>query len=368
MKWRKAFIEHFGPGGFSGTSFGDWLRVLRDNRFAIDIKYWPRAAMITYNSIVNSLVRRWEFMRHDAAIARTPVQPPLFILGIWRSGTTHLHNLMAKDDRFAYPNTYQVLYPHTFLTTEPSGSRVMQWMMPPTRPMDNVKSGVDEPQEDEFALVASGLSFMLGLVVFPRNQQLYQKYLTLRDLSPNELQRWKSALLEFLQKLTLKYSRPLVLKSPAHTGRLHVLLDLFPDAKFVHIHRDPYTVFQSTLHTWHQVKTFWGLQNGQVDENRVLQDYAEVYEAFFAQRHRLTEQNYCEVRFEDLEREPIEQIRSIYRHLDLPDFSHVEPPICDYVQSLTGYRRNTFPVLSDHQRQQVSHAWHRTFEEFGYAK
>ena len=368
MTWRGAFIEHFGPGGFSGSTFGDWLRVLWENRFAIDLKYWPRAVMITNNSALNSLVRRWEVMRHGAAIARTPVPPPLFVLGIWRSGTTHLHNLMATDDRFAFPNTYQVLYPHTFLTTEQSGGRFMQWMMPATRPMDNVKSGVNEPQEDEFALVASGLSFMLGLVVFPRSQQLYQKYLTLRDLSTKELERWKSALIEFLQKLTLKYDRPLILKSPAHTGRLNVLLDLFPNAKFIHIHRDPYTVFQSTLHTWHQVTTFWGLQDARVDENRVLQDYAEVYEAFFAQRHRLTEQNFFEVRFADLERDPIGQLRSIYRCLNLPDFAYVEPTLRDYVQSLTGYKRNSFPALSDQHRQQVAHAWRRTFEEWGYAK
>ena len=162
MSWRTAFIEQLGPGGFSGTTFGDWLRVLRNNRFAIDAKFWPRAALISGNSVVNSLVRHWERLRYGGAIAGTPVHPPLFILGIWRSGTTHLHNLLAKDDRFAFPNTYEVLYPHTFLTTEPIGSRVMQWMMPPTRPMDNVRSGIGEPQEDEFALVASGLSFMLG--------------------------------------------------------------------------------------------------------------------------------------------------------------------------------------------------------------
>ena len=363
-----AFIEHFGPGGFTGTSFGDWLRVLRNNCFAIDAKFWPRAALISGNSVFNSLVRHWEGLRYGTAIAGTSVHPPLFILGIWRSGTTHLHNLLAKDDRFAFPNTYEVLYPHTFLTTQPIGSQVMQWMMPPTRPMDNVRSGIGEPQEDEFALVASGLSFMLGLVVFPRSRDRYQRYLTLRDATSEDLDRWKSAFLQFLRKLTFKYRRPLILKSPGHTGRINVLLELFPTAKFVHIHRHPYAVFQSTVHTWRKVKAFWGLQAGDVDEDRVLEDYVEVYDAFFAQRHRLTEQNFCEVRFDELERDPIGQLRHVYNSLGLPEFDHVEPALRGYVQSLTGYARNSFPAISDQTRRRVASAWNRSFEEWGYAK
>jgi hypothetical protein len=242
----------------------------------------------------------------------------------------------------------------------------MQSMMPATRPMDNVKSGVCEPQEDEFALVASGLSFMLGLVVFPRHRDRYQQFLTLREATPAELERWTSAFLRFLQKLTFKYRRPLVLKSPAHTGRLEVLLDLFPNAKFVHIHRDPYAVFQSSVHTWRKVKSFWGLQSTEVDENCVLEDYAQVCDAFFAQRHRLTEQNFCEVRFDDLERDPIGELRRVYRSLALPDFEHVEPALRGYLASLDGYRRNTFPPLPPQTKERVADAWRRSFEAWGY--
>jgi hypothetical protein len=368
MNWTIAFFETMGPGGFSGTTVGDWMRVLFENRFAVGIPYWPRAAFITSNSILNSLIYQVENFRHGGEIAKTSVSPPLFVLGIWRSGTTHLHNLLAKDNRFAFPTTYQVLYPHTFLTTEPSGSRVMQSVMPATRPMDNVRNGANEPQEDEFALVASGLSFMLGTVVFPRSQRRYEKYLTLRDTSPTELERWKSALMQFLQKLTYKYGRPLILKSPAHTGRVDVLLDMFPTAKFVHIHRDPYVVFQSAVHTWQKVKKYWGLQTGEIDEERVLQDYVDIYDSFFAQRHRLTRENFCEVRFDDLARDPIGQVRLIYDALKLPEFEHVEPALQAYVQSLTGYQRNSFPLLPDATRQRVASQWHRSFAEWGYPK
>jgi hypothetical protein len=365
--WRGKFVERLSPGGFSGATLGDWLRVLCENRFAVDPRFWFRAALITGNSALNSLVARLEQWKYGAAVAATPVPPPLFVLGIWRSGTTHLHNLLSKDRRFAFPNTYEAFYPHTFLTTAATGSRFMQWMMPATRPMDNVRSGVEEPQEDEFALVASGLSFMLGTVVFPRSERLYERYLTLRDAAPHEVARWKRALMRFVQKLTYKYQRPLILKSPAHTGRLKVLLEMFPTAKFVHIHRDPYVVFQSSLHTWRKVQGFWGLQDYEPLEERVLADYIEIYEQFFEHRGRLTAGSFCEIRFDDLERDPIGQMQRIYESLGLPDFEELRPALSAYVQSLAGYQRNSFPAMAGETKRRVARSWRRSFEEFGYA-
>ena len=68
------------------------------------------------------------------------------------------------------------------------------------------------------------------------------------------------SLVRFLAKLSTDYNRPLVLKSPPHTGRIRLLLELFPDARFVHIRRDPYTVFRSTRHMYATTMRFWQLQ------------------------------------------------------------------------------------------------------------
>jgi hypothetical protein len=367
MSWRTSFIEHVGPNGLSGTTFGDWCRILVENRFAVDARYWPRAALITSNSLLNSLYRWCEDLRWGGQVKRTEVPPPLFILGIWRSGTTHLHNLLCKDDRFAFPNTYQVLYPHTFLTTEKYGAPIMQWFMPATRVMDNVKGGVDEPQEDEFALVASGLSYFVS-IIFPRGPQLYRRYLSLAEATPAERQKWKSALLEFLQKLTLKYQRPLVLKSPAHTCRIATLLEMFPQAKFVHIHRNPYDVYQSTLSMWRKVRTWWGLQRCDVDEERVLGDYEEIYTRYFAERSLIPPGNLCEVGFDELERNPLPELARIYESLGLPDFDHVEPKLRDYLQSISEYRRNAYRELPAETRQRIATRWGRFFDEWGYAR
>ena len=118
MSLREAFLVRFDAGAFAGVTLGRWLQVLWENHFAVDRPYWGRAAIITLASIPNTLFSWWENLCYGRKVRNTRVAPPVFILGIWRSGTTHLHNLLAQDDRFAYANTYQVFYPHTFLTTE----------------------------------------------------------------------------------------------------------------------------------------------------------------------------------------------------------------------------------------------------------
>jgi hypothetical protein len=294
-----------------------------------------------------------------------------FILpySIWRSGTTHLHNLLAQDHRFAFPNSYQVFYPRTFLTTEKLNAKFVGFFFPKTRPQDNMAIGLQEPQEDEFAFCSlTGQSVMMGWA-FPRKAERYERYLTFHEASANEVAEWKSALVWFVQKLSFKYGRPLVLKSPGHTCRIRLLLDVFPDAKFVHIHRNPYDVFSSTQHTIRKVTPWWALQRPDYSnlEERTLRQYQEVYSSFFEERGLIPEGHFHEVGFEQLEADPIGQMRRIYEALALPDFETVEPALLRYVATLSGYKKNIFAELSPDLRHLIAREWRRGFEEWGYA-
>jgi hypothetical protein len=368
MSWRERFVIRFGGGGFSGITLSRWLRLLGDNDFAVDRPYWGRAAAITSSSILNTVLAQWENLLYSRKVKDTKVAPPLIILGIWRSGTTHLHNLLAQDDRFAYPNTYQVFYPHTFLTTEKRNARLIGYFLPRKRPQDNMVLGIGEPQEDEFAFCSlTGRTFTIAWA-FPRRAEQYGRYLTLRKVSGAEVAEWQSALAFFVQKLSFKYGKPLVLKSPGHTCRIKLLLELFPQAKFVHIHRNPYHVFQSTLHTVRKVVPWWALQRPDYSnlEEETLHQYKEVYDAFFQERGLIPKGHFCEVSFADLEADPIQQVRGIYEALALPDFGHVEPILRRYLDSIGGYRKNTFPELASDLRARIAREWRRCFEEWGY--
>ena len=364
MSLLQQFIKHAGPGGMSGCTLGEWLAHLKRNRFAIGPRYWPRVAMTTFNSAVNSMNMRRE-SQFDADVEATDVPPPLIVLGIWRSGTTHLHNLLSKDTRYAFPNTYQALFPNTFLTSEAKTAPSLDSMMTTTRPMDNVKQGGSEPQEDEFALIPSGLSFVCSFA-FPQTGDDYWRFLTLRDATEEEVERWKATLLWFLKKLTFKYERPLVLKSPGHTGRIKLLLQMFPDAKFVHIRRHPYAVFRSAIHAGRSVMPYWVYQRYDEDETALLDNHAAVYEAFFEERNLIPSGNFCEIKFEELDANPLDTMRDIYEQLSLPDFSVVEPTLREYLDSLQGYKKNSFSELPEATKQKVSQRLAQCFEAWGY--
>jgi hypothetical protein len=354
----------------AGATFGDWWRLLSDNRFAVNPIYWHRAAFITVMSLVNSYHRRKEERRYAQRVAAMPLAgPPLFVLGHWRSGTSHLHNLLALDaDQFAYANTYQVVSPHTFLCTEEVNTRRFAGLLPDRRPMDNMPLSFDAPQEDEFAICLNCFRSLYLGISFPRREDHYDRYLTFRGVPRKEIDEWKAALLWFLKKLTFKYGRAILLKSPPHTARVRLLLELFPDARFVHIHRDPYAVFQSFQHYFDTAVWYTHLQQPnrrQVDE-RILRRYTELYDAYFEQRGLIPRSRHHELAFADLERDAVGQMRLVYEKLGLPGWDRYEPKLRAYLSSVAGYQKNKFVPPAPHMRRAVARAWRRSFEVWGY--
>lgn len=351
-----------------GMDLGAWLRLLRHHHFDIDPPYWPRALFITQMSLLTSRFRRRE-ARILPKVQDLAVQPPIIILGHWRSGTTYLHNLLAVDPQFAYPNLFQTLNPHTFLSSEKLFT-LFRGFSPRTRIVDNVRFGFAEPQEDEFALCNATFLSPYMIWAFPRWEKYYDRYLTFQEVSPQELDEWKAALRLFLQKLTWKYERPVLLKSPPHTARIRLLLELFPEARFIHIHRDPYTVFQSTRHLFEFMVRATRLQrsNDRDLDTRILQRYNAMYDAFFAEYTLIPEGQFVEIRFEALEQDPLGQVEQIYAALGLSGFQAARPALQAYVAATANYRKNRYPALPTPLQRQIGQTWQRSFDVWGYAR
>jgi hypothetical protein len=354
-----------------GLTAADWRRLLRENRFAIDPVYWHRAGFLTLVSLINSRLRRRQEDLYGPAIEAARItESPLFILGHWRSGTTHLHNLLAQDtEQFAFPNSFQVCHPHTFLYTEEEVKRRFGGVLPRNRPQDNVEIRLDTPQEDEFALLLTTLrSPYLGMFVFPRHEERYAGYLTFRSVPKWEIQEWKRAFLRFLQQVTLKHGRALVLKSPTHTARVRLLLELFPNARFVHIHRHPHAVFQSSRRLFESLPPMHLLQrlDTRTLDDGILRRCTQMYDAFFEDRALIPAGQFHEVRFEDLEADPVGQMRSLYEGLGLSGFERLKPKLEQYVSSLSSYKKNRFGELEPSLRGKIRTAWERSFDAWGY--
>jgi hypothetical protein len=364
----KDFIARHVFHPLQGMALGEWWSLLRRHRFAIDLRHLPRALVQTAVSVSNSVGARLERQRFGWRIDATPVQSPLFVLGHYRSGTTHLHNLLALDPQFAAPTFFQVLNPHTFLTTERFAAPLTDRLVVRRRYQDEMALGAGVPSEDEFAICTmTGLSPYLAWC-FPGDGSGYDRYLTFREATDGEAARWGHALTTFLKKLTLRYGRPLVLKSPPHTARIRLLLGLFPDARFVHIRRDPYVVFRSTRHMMRAAQPLYHLRDEPIQDSddRIISVYAEMYDAFFEERGLIPEGRLCEVGFEDLERDPVGVVGSVYEALGLSGFEDVRPRLEGYLGSIAGYRKNRHDKLPEPLRRRIAHEWGRSFDEWGY--
>src|SRR5262249_38094383 len=128
-------------------------------------------------------------------------QPPIFILGHWRTGTTWLHELLALDPRLGSPNTYECLDPNHFLISERLLTPWLKFFVPSHRPMDNMKAGFDRPKEDEFALCMLGQPSPYLTIAFPNNPPQFQEFLDLEGLSPGALRSWRRTLKQFLKEV-----------------------------------------------------------------------------------------------------------------------------------------------------------------------
>jgi omega-hydroxy-beta-dihydromenaquinone-9 sulfotransferase len=365
-----------------GMVLSAWLALLARNRFAVSP---TRMAFVLFGfitSIVNSSLNFVQTLIFGRRI-RTCVleQPPIFIIGHWRTGTTFLHELLALDERFTAPTTLECFAPAQCLAFGWL-LRKFSFFLPTNRPMDNMLVGWDHPQEDEFALMNLGLGSPYEAVVFPNHRRACHPFLTLTGLAPEQIDAWKAGFQAFLQQVNLRSkkeqkcldgARRIVLKSPTHTARLHILRQMFPDAKFLHIVRDPCEVFSSTVRLWRTLFDTQGCQQPEfgalADDTPDIKQYVFdsmdlLYRDFFAEVAKIPVENFCHVRYEDLVRAPVGEIGRIYRELQLGSFKEIRPKLEARVRELDGYKPNQHRI-SDH-RTEVCERWGWYMDRFGY--
>ncbi len=357
------------PRNWHGMTVGPWFRLLRKNRFAVSPSRLPMALSISIVSGCNSLLRLVsESIYAKRANAIKLQYPPLFLLGHWRTGTTYLHELLVKDEQFSYPTTYDCMAPHHFLLSGNVVSRWLNWLLPSTRPMDNMSVGFSRPQEDEFALMNLGTGSPYLEWAFPNRPHDYDQYLTLSEIDEASLAEWQCHLMWFLQRLTLKDQRRQVLKSPTHTARIPTLLKLFPEASFIHIVRNPLEVIPSTIRMWQQMADSLGLQvpkEGPCEE-RIFHTFEVMYRAFNQHRSLIGDSHYYLIRYEDLVADPLGQLEAIYRHLKLGDFQQVHSLVSSYLAATRSYQTNEYRI-TDTLKEKIIRRCGNYMHEYGYS-
>ncbi|MHA1212632.1 MAG: sulfotransferase family protein, partial [Candidatus Heimdallarchaeota archaeon] len=330
-----------------GSSTSNIIRLLFENKFRVHIKYWLRLWFSLLLSILFMPSRNIERIFFNHKIRKTKItHDPIFIIGLWRSGTTYLNTLLALNDEFGYPRMGEAFTTHSSLAFPKLSDKLVSKFLPETRPFDNVKMSTDKPAELEHYLICyDSCSFTDGMI-FPRNFEHYAKFATL-DHKERKLRRWKKRYYFLIQKTTLKESgKQLLLKNPSDTGRIRVILDMFPKAKFIHLVRDPYENFASSIILHTKAREVFALQTWKEEEMKdsILKVHSRIYERYVEDLHLIPEENIIKLRYEVFLEDPLTTLKLIHKQLEINGFEETKEKYQEYIKEQANYKPNIHEI------------------------
>lgn len=352
----------------AGITLGKFIDLVARNGISFYPKYLGRLLFLIQNGIWASLFKLNENHKFRQILKENPVPTnPIFIIGHWRTGSTFLHQLLSIDSQLTAPTVFHVSIPDSFLVSKKYYEPVMTRMMGNYRPMDRVKIGFNEPQEDEYALFKLSEGSPLEKLVFPENDDYFLNHYNDYYHRGEHIGKWKREFKYFLKKLSFQTGKRIVLKNPFHSMRIPLLNEMFPDALFIHIHRHPFAVVPSTLHMWNIV----GKQNRLKKKWKepALEDIIDFHDKMYSKirsdLQRLPKAKWYEVRFEEFEKSPVEHLKKMYQHFELVFTDEYASALKAKLLQLKVHKRNKY-VLSEEHKKLIQEKLKDHFEHYNY--
>ncbi len=326
---------------------------------------------------IASVLGRFPFYKieqflNDKKIGSTKIKDPLiFIVGHWRSGTTHLHNLLSQDSQFGSISFLQTAIPWNLLSKIKIASWIIDKVLPETRGMDNVKLSLDSPQEEEMAIGNMGTLCYYYCYYFPQEFRYhFNRSILLEGVEKTDLKQLENNYNYLIKKLTLAHDgKPLMLKNPANTGRIKWLKNIFPNAKFIHIRRNPYKVFSSNVKHFDRIMPAFAWQKyDKLDfEKLTIENYALMMNRYLKDRSSIAKENLIEVSYESVDENPYKSVDEIYSYLNLPGKESALRNIKKYSDQIRSYKKNK-SQLTENQVNKIEDNWEFALEEWNYGQ
>ena len=249
-------------------------------------------------------------------IAEQQIREPLFIVGLPRSGTTLLHTLLAADPAHRVPLTWEVMSPPP-PSAENRKQRIrranrdlamLRWLAPTFESVH--ATGAELPQECVSLISPTFMSDQFDTMY---NIPSYRTWFFRQDLRPAyEYHR------RFLQHLQFRRSpERWILKAPAHMFAAPALLSIYPDAKFIQLHRNPIEAVASVSSLVTILRRDF---SDMVDPVQIGKDaivyWADALKTFMEVRDTLPSDRVCDLYYDNVRRDAIAATKRVYEHFD----------------------------------------------------
>jgi len=332
---------------------------------------WPTMAGAFGSAIGRAPLSALERGYVTVSKAESRAFAPVFLLGHWRSGTTHLFNLLSGAPGLTYARPIPTGMPWDFLLLGRALRPLLARAIPDERGIDPMAVTPDAPQEDEIALANMGAPTYYHGVYFPRRfRRDMARGLFFDGCDSGDRRRWRRALRHFTAKVAMAGGgRRVLVKNPAHTGKVRDIRAIWPDAKFVHIVRNPYHVHQSTFRMFDDLLGMLALQPTDRDQvtAAIHESYPRMMERVRADTADLPPDAFVQVRFEDLAAAPLDVVDRIARRLALPDPDGLRAAAAAHLETVADYRSRTRTVDAATAHAVETH-WGRERDILGYAR
>ena len=330
-----------------GSSLRNLLRLLWLNG-PISLKHTPKLSAALASATLRLPFSILESLLYSNKLFRMEMKPPIFIVGHWRSGTTHICNLLSQSGKFGYVSPVATGIPHDLLLLGKWFKPLLERSIPPDRIIDRVAVNPSSPQEDEFGMANIIPISFLHALYFPKHfVRNFNKGVFFDGCSKKEITQWSNASSNYLRKIYLdQHKRPLLIRNPAYTVRIPLLRQIWPGAKFIHIYRNPREVFPSMKNYFEKLLPALALQDFQhVDiEGVILNTYTKMMGTIINDLAGIPNKDFVEIKYERLEEKPIIVLEKIYNHLGLSGFGDDKPKFEQYLDGIRGLHKK--PVLT----------------------
>lgn len=347
------------------------IEVLR-NHYRIEPKYRAKFAFTLVVAGLLEIVNPMERLFWGKRIRNHRLtHPPVFIVGFWRSGTTLLHNLLCQDPKAAYTTTFQTVFPNLLLTQSWWMKPIVNLFLPAERPYDNVSMDMDFPQEEDFGMMNMQPSTIYKFFLFPKDyDRIVEEELFTSGLPPDRLEQWRAAYRVMIAKAEFNTGGTrYVGKNPCHLTRIGLLREMFPDAKFIFIHRHPYKVAESLYQFMLRIFPGVQLQDVPADFTRekIVLLYRRMMETYFEDRYLIPPGNLLELGMDDFMGDIHGHLESIYRQLCLGDYEEARPHTEQFLKD-SSYQAPVREPAGEEIRRLVDQHASGIMETLGYQK
>jgi hypothetical protein len=336
-----------------------------------ELRYYPKLLLTLIVVIISTPFQLFEFFYYRKKIRTFKFKkPPVFIIGHWRSGTTHLHNLLCQDPNHGYLTTYQSVFPNN-LMSKWIFKTFMSLNIPETRPADNVKLSPDFPQEEEFALANMTISSFYHFFYFPRkNDMLYQNYVRFDSSSKESIKKFQDKYKELLCKAALNSKKErVIIKNPMNTGKVKMLLQMYPDAKFIHIHRNPVITYLSTYKFFTALLPTTALESYRDQEIKtyIIRNYKNLMQDYLESLKMIPPENLLDIRYEEFEKDNLGHLKEIYQKFQLRSWDEAESYFKLYISRQKHYEKNKHKIKKK-ELDIILKEWEFSMKAFGYTR